>query len=149
MAHYLRFAAMISVSTAAMYALSYLNSFSADHVYWSETRIFMALIMGAAMAMIMLGFMRHMYRSPAANVAVILIAAGIFATSLYLVRSQRSVGEIAWMEAMISHHSIAILTSSRAHIEDPRVRKLADEIIAAQRREIGEMKQLIAELQNR
>jgi uncharacterized protein (DUF305 family) len=50
------------------------------------------------------------------------------------------------MKAMIPHHSIAILTSERAHISDPRVRKLADEIIRAQRREIDEMKSLIQEL---
>jgi uncharacterized protein (DUF305 family) len=48
---------------------------------------------------------------------------------------------------MIPHHSIAILTSERAHIRDPRVRKLADEIIEAQVSEIGEMKQLIADLE--
>lgn len=53
------------------------------------------------------------------------------------------------MQAMIPHHSIAILTSERARISDPRVRKLADGIIEAQRREIGEMKSLIRNLQKR
>jgi uncharacterized protein (DUF305 family) len=51
------------------------------------------------------------------------------------------------MKAMIPHHSIAILTSRRAQIHDPRVRKLADEIIEAQVREIGEMETLIADLE--
>lgn len=50
------------------------------------------------------------------------------------------------MQAMIPHHSIAILTSTRADIDDPRVRKLADDIIKAQEREIGEMQELIEEL---
>jgi len=49
---------------------------------------------------------------------------------------------------MIPHHSIAILTSERARIKDPRVRKLADGIIEAQRREIEEMKTLIDDLQH-
>ena len=40
-----------------------------------------------------------------------------------------------------------IMTSERARIRDPHVRQLADSIIAAQVREIGEMKQLIAELE--
>ena len=53
------------------------------------------------------------------------------------------------MKAMIPHHSIAILTSERAHISDPRVRKLADGIIASQRREIAEMEVLLAELERR
>ena len=48
---------------------------------------------------------------------------------------------------MIPHHSIAILTSERANIYDPRVRKLADDIIEAQRLEISEMKALIADLE--
>lgn len=51
------------------------------------------------------------------------------------------------MKAMIPHHSIAIMTSERAHIRDPRVRQLADEIIEAQVREIAEMERLIAELE--
>jgi uncharacterized protein (DUF305 family) len=50
------------------------------------------------------------------------------------------------MKAMIPHHSIAILTSERADIDDPRVRKLANQIIESQQREIEEMKTLIEEL---
>lgn len=53
------------------------------------------------------------------------------------------------MKAMIPHHSIAVLTSKRAHIVDPRVRRLADGIIEAQVREIDEMKSLIADLEQR
>jgi uncharacterized protein (DUF305 family) len=53
------------------------------------------------------------------------------------------------MKAMIPHHSIAILTSRRAQISDPRVRQLADEIIAAQEREIAQMEALIADLEAR
>jgi uncharacterized protein (DUF305 family) len=64
----------------------------------------------------------------------------------WLVRSQATVGDVAWMKAMIPHHSIAILTSERANIADPRVRKLADDIIEAQRREIGEMEFLIRDI---
>ena len=51
-----------------------------------------------------------------------------------------------YMRAMIPHHSIAIMTSERAHIRDPRVRELAKGIIVAQRREIAEMKYLIADI---
>jgi len=61
-------------------------------------------------------------------------------------RTQSFVNDTRWMEAMIPHHSIAILTSERANIQNPEVRKLADGIIATQKREIGEMKQLIKRL---
>lgn len=148
MSPYLRFAIMIAVSTAVMYALMYLNVFAVDHIYFSQTRLFMALIMGAVMALVMLGFMRHMYANRQANGIIVLLAVLVFSTSLYLVRSQSTVGDIAWMEAMIPHHSIAILTSERASLDDPRVRELADGIIKTQREEIARMKQLIAELEH-
>ncbi len=144
---YVRFAAMIAVSTVVMFGLMYLNTYTADHVYFSQTRAWMALVMGATMALIMLGFMLNMYKNRRANVAIAVTAVAVFAGALFLVRSQATVGDAAWMKAMIPHHSIAILTSRRAHIRDPRVRQLADGIIRAQVREIAEMKRLLAELE--
>jgi len=144
---YLRFAAMIVTSTVVMFGLMYLNTFSIDHIFWSQTRAWMALLMGATMAVIMLAFMLKMYKNRKVNIAIAVAAVVIFAGSLWLVRSQQTVGDLDYMKAMIPHHSIAIMTSSRAHIKDPRVRKLADGIIAAQVREIAEMKQLIADLE--
>lgn len=138
---------MIATSTVIMYGLMYLNSWDAGHVWFSQTRMWMALYMGAAMAVIMLAFMLGMYSNTKLNLGIFIGAAVVFALSLYLVRSQDTVGEVAWMKAMIPHHSIAILTSSRAQIRDPRVRNLADAIIEAQKLEIREMEALIADLQ--
>lgn len=148
MSRYLRFAVMIAVSTAIMFALMYLNVFAADHIFFSQTRLFMALIMGSVMAVVMLAFMRRMYPNRIANAAIVILSLLTFAGSLYLVRSQATVGQIAWMKAMIPHHSIAILTSERATLTDPRVRDLAAGIIKTQREEITRMKQLIADLEN-
>lgn len=144
---YFRFFAMIVVSTLVMFGLMYLNTFAWDHVYFSETRSFAALYMGASMAIVMLAFMLGMYTNRRMNIAIFAVSAVIFASALVLLRSQTTVGDVAYMKAMIPHHSIAILTSERAGIEDPRVRKLADGIIEAQEREISEMKALIADLQ--
>ena len=144
---YSTFGAMIATSTIVMFGLMYLNTYSLDHIFFSETRAWMAIVMGATMAVVMLAFMLGMYRNRTANIAIFAAAIIAFASSLYLVRSQDTVADVAWMKAMIPHHSIAILTSERANISDPRVRKLADEIIEAQRREIGEMKALIADLE--
>lgn len=146
MNQYLKFGLMIAVSTTVMYGLMYLNVYAFDHIYFSQTRLFMALIMGAAMAFVMLLFMWGMYANTKANVAILAASIVVFTGALYLVRSQVTVGDVAYMKAMIPHHSIAILTSRRANIEDPRVRNLADRIIEAQVREIGEMKALIGEL---
>lgn len=147
---YRRFGAMIGVSTVVMFGLMYLNTYEADHVFFSQTRAWMALIMGAAMAVIMLAFMTNMLQNKAANLGIVAGSALAFAVSLWLVRSQATVDDVSYMKAMIPHHSIAIMTSKRARITDTRVRKLADSIIEAQVREIGEMKGLIADLeQNR
>ena len=144
---YRRFAGMIAASTVIMYGLMYLNTYQWSHVHFSETRLYMALLMGATMAVVMLGFMWSMYKERAVNLAIVGGAVIVFAGSLWLVRSQATVGDVSYMRAMIPHHSIAILTSERANIEDPRVRELADEIIEAQRREIDEMETLIADLE--
>ncbi|MCA9307833.1 MAG: DUF305 domain-containing protein, partial [Phycisphaerales bacterium] len=118
-----------------------------DHVFYSQTRTWMALLMGATMAVVMLAFMWGMYRNIAANIAILGASVVVFAASLWLVRSQETVWDVDYMRAMIPHHSIAILTSENAHIRDPRVRELADGIIEAQKREIGEMTRLIADLE--
>ncbi|PHQ35245.1 DUF305 domain-containing protein [Rhodopirellula bahusiensis] len=148
MSNYRLFGAMIATSTAVMLLLMYLNTYAIDHVYWSETRFYMALVMGATMAMIMLSFMLGMYKSRKTNVAIFATSVAVFAGSLYLVRSQETVEDVSWMKAMIPHHSIAILTSERAEITDPRVRELADQIIQTQKKEIAEMQRLIADLEN-
>lgn len=140
---------MVATSTVFMFGLMYLNTYQAHHVFFSETRAYMALVMGSTMAAIMLGFMLGMYTDRRLNIAVAVGSAVVFAVALWLVRSQQTVEDVSYMKAMIPHHSIAILTSTRAHISDPRVRKLADEIIEAQQREIGEMKALIKDLESK
>lgn len=144
---YRRFAIMIMVSTIVMYGLMYLNTYALDHVFYSQTRAWMAIVMGATMAIIMIGFMWSMYENRTANIGIVIGGIAVFAGALWLVRSQETVTDLSYMKAMIPHHSIAIMTSERAHIRDPRVRLLADRIIEAQVREIGEMKDLIADLE--
>jgi hypothetical protein len=143
---YVRFGLMILTSTVVMFILMYLNTYAWEHVFFSETRTYMAIMMGATMAVIMLAFMLGMYSNKRLNIAIFVGAIIVFAGSLWLVRSQVTVSGPSYMSAMIPHHSIAIMTSERAQIRDPRVRKLADEIIAAQRREIAEMRYLITDV---
>ena len=138
---------MILTSTIVMFIMMYFNTYQLDHVYFSETRAYMALYMGAVMAIIMLAFMSNMYKKTKINLLVYGVNVVMFAVGLWGVRSQATVDQVDWMQAMIPHHSIAILTSSRADIEDPRVQQLADDIIKAQKREIAEMQALIEELE--
>ncbi|MBT8486078.1 MAG: DUF305 domain-containing protein [Phycisphaerales bacterium] len=144
---YPRFAAMIATSMAVMFLLMYLHSYQLiDHAWFSETRLFMTLIMGGGMVIVMLLYMLHMYTSKSRNLIAIAVGIALIAAGVGLVRSQVTVSDTDYMEGMIPHHSIAILTSERARIEDPRVRELADEIIEAQRREIKEMEWLIRDI---
>ena len=147
MGKYLKFLLMILVSTLAMYGMMFLNVFSFAHIHVSLTRILMALMMGAVMAIIMLLFMWRMYPSKQKNRLILVISAVIFAGSLFMVRTRTGVSDISWMKAMIPHHSIAILTSSQADLKDPEVKKLAEEIIATQKKEIKKMDQMIERLQ--
>jgi uncharacterized protein (DUF305 family) len=145
---YWKFAGMVVTSTIIMFLFKYWSTFKVDHIFFSEMRAYMALLMGATMAVIMLLFMRNMLKNKKANIGILTGSILLFFLSLFLIRSQALVDDVDYMEGMIPHHSIAILTSERAQISDPRVRKLADEIIKAQVREIDEMKQLIEDLKD-
>ena len=145
---YARFAGMIATSTVVMFGLMYLNTYALSHIEFSQTRMWMALVMGAVMALIMIGFMWGMYKDRTKNFIILGVGAFVFALALWLVRSQTTVDDTEYMAAMIPHHSIAIMTSERAHIKDPEVRKLADGIIDAQVREIAQMKRMIARLES-
>lgn len=144
---YIRFGLMIAVSTLIMFFLMYFNTYAASHLWYSQTRVWMAAMMGAIMSVVMIGFMWKMYALRTANIAIVATALAVAAGALWLVRSQETIDDVSYMKAMIPHHSIAIMTSERAHIRDPEVRRLADGIIDAQIREIEQMKRLIARLE--
>lgn len=145
--NYTNFLVMIATSMVAMFFLMYAHSYQIiGHFWYSETRFFMTLIMGGAMVIIMLLYMLHMYSNRSKNIATLALGVVLIAGGIWLVRSQKTVSGVDYMEGMIPHHSIAILTSERSQIEDVRVRELADEIIKAQRREIMEMQWLINDI---
>jgi hypothetical protein len=143
---YLRFGAMIATSTVVMYLLTYLNVFEVSHIHFSEERLYMALTMGGAMGVVMMAWMWGMYANRRWNIGVVAASVALAAVATFLSQSQILVEDGNYMRGMIPHHSIAILTSDRAKIRDVRVRELADEIIAAQRREIAEMEWLLADI---
>ena len=141
------FFAMIATSVVTMFVLKYSNVYEPDHVFFSQTRMWMALMMGMAMNIIMLGFMWGMYKTRTTKILVMVGAVAGFGVFLFLARSQKTVDDVSWAKAMIPHHSIAVLTSRRAEISDPRMRKLADAIIEAQVKEIAQMKLLLEDIE--
>ncbi|RFC53103.1 DUF305 domain-containing protein [Brumimicrobium aurantiacum] len=130
-----------------MYITMYFNTYEFSHVYFSWTRMYMTLIGIGGMAIIMFLFMRKMYTNKGKNTAIIVGSLILMSISTFLVRQQIPVEDVRWMRAMIPHHSIAILTSKNAEISDPEVKKLAEDIIEAQEKEIKEMKKMIERLE--
>ena len=142
-----RFAAMIATSTFIMFFLMYQLVYEADHLMFSVNRVVASLVMGSVMTIVMLAFMWSMYEGQATKVAVLAGAAVLGVALLFTNRSQSMIDDNRFMKSMIPHHSIAINNARKADIRDPRVRRLADEIIASQVREIREMQLLIEDIQ--
>lgn len=145
---YIKFVTMLLLSFVAMYITMYLNTYDIEHVYFSLTRFYMSCLGISVMALIMLLCMKNMYMDKKKNTAIIFGSIVLFASSLTMVRTQTPIGDVLYLKAMIPHHSIAILTSKRAAIKDPEVRKMADGIIKAQEKEIAEMKACIKRLES-
>lgn len=141
-----RFAAMIATSTFIMFFLMYQLIYSLDHVLFSVNRLVASLVMGCVMTVVMLSFMWSMYRGVGTKIAVLGLATTLGLILLSVNRSQALIGDVNFMKSMIPHHSIAINNARKASISDPRVRKLADEIIESQVREIAEMKLLLDDI---
>ena len=141
-----RFAAMIGTSAAIMFFLMYQLIYSLDHATFSMNRLIASLVMACVMTLVMLGFMWSMYQGTATKITVLAVAAVLGIVLLLTNRSQALISDVSFMKSMIPHHSIAINNARKASISDPRVRKLADEIIESQVREIAEMKLLIDDI---
>ena len=124
----------------------FMSAWEWSHVRWSESRLFMALAMGGTMGVVMLGWMLNMYKNSKFNLTIVAVSLLVLAGAIWLDRSQTTVQENSFMSAMIPHHSMAILRSERAELEDLRVCELAVEISESQRREILEMEWLIDDI---
>ena len=140
---YKKFLLMILISFIFMFGIMFLNIVELNHFYISVNRIYMALLMVSAMAVIMMGMMYNMYPDKNKNNWIMIAGVILFSFTLAGIRTQTPIGDVQYMKGMIPHHSSAILTSENANIKDPEVRKLADGIIEAQKKEIAEMKAVL------
>jgi uncharacterized protein (DUF305 family) len=146
-ASYKKFTLMMLVSFLIMYAVMFLNMDKLSHYYTSTTRIYMSLLMVSPMAVLMLTMMGKMYPNKKINKAIIIGSIFLFAAVLAALRTQTPIGDVQYMKAMIPHHSSAIMVSKHANIKDPEVKKLSEQIIQSQEREIAEMKGLLRRLE--
>lgn len=149
MNNYLKFGIMMLTSFVIMYGVMFLNADTLDHIMLSHTRTYMTILMIAPMAFTMLLFMWGMYENKKANALILVGSVVVFITTFYLLRNQIFIKDVQYMKAMIPHHSSAIMVSQMATFEDPETKKLAEEIIAAQEKEIAQMKRLIYRIENK
>ena len=143
---YVRFGAMIFTAMVVMYDVMFMGTYEWGHVQWSESRLFMALAMGATMGLVMLGWMLNMYDDIKMNLAIVGVSLLLLVGAVFLDRSQTTVQDNSFMSAMIPHHSLAITRAERSELADVRVCELAIAISEAQKREIAEMEWLISDI---
>jgi hypothetical protein len=143
---YQKFGVTMAISFIIMYGIMFLNVSETNHIYLSLTRTYMTLLMISTMAIVMLLMMGKMYTNKKINSFIIIISVLVFGLVFTALRTQTPVGDKQYMKAMIPHHSSAIMTSENANIQDPELRKLADDIIDAQKREIAQMKAILARM---
>lgn len=146
--NYKKFGIMMFTSFVIMYAVMFLNADQLDHIMLSNTRTYMTILMIAPMAVSMLLFMQSMYQNKKLNAIILVSAVVIFFGTFAMLRNQTFIKDVQYMKAMIPHHSSAIMVSQKATFEDPELKKLAEEIIEAQKREIAQMKKIIYRLEN-
>ena len=140
---YKKFLLTLFISFSIMYIVMFLNVDSLDHVYFSLTRLYMALLMVAPMGILMLFMMKENFNNKKLNRIILVSGIVIFVLALVFLRTQTFIQDEQYMKAMIPHHSSAILTSQEAGINDSEVKELSIEIIETQEREISLMKELL------
>jgi uncharacterized protein (DUF305 family) len=143
---YRKFIVMLLVSFFIMYFVMFLNMDKFSHYHTSITRIYMALLMVAPMAVVMMVMMGKMYPNKKINTGIVLAGIVVFIGVLAALRTQTPISDVQYMKAMIPHHSSAIMVSKHANLQDPEVKKLSEQIIQSQEKEIAEMETMIDRL---
>ncbi len=140
---YKKFIIMLLISFLVMYAVMFLNMDSLSHYHTSTTRIYMALLMIAPMAVLMMAMMGKMYPDKKLNTGIIIGSIVLFGLILAALRTQTPIGDVQYMKAMIPHHSSAIMVSKHAEIKDPELKTLSEQIIKSQEVEIAQMEAIL------
>jgi hypothetical protein len=141
---YGRLAVMAALSFIAMFTLMYAMVDRFSNVYGNLNQAYMAGLMASPMIMIEVLVMASMYPKKSLNVAIILLSAAMLAGFWMLIRKQVGISDQQFLRSMIPHHSGALLMCEQAPLEDPEIKKLCDDIISSQEREITIMKEKLS-----
>lgn len=145
--HYLRLLLMVVLSFIAMFTLMYAMVDSMPNVIINANQFYMTALMTAPMVIVELIVMWGMYPNKKTNLGIISVATVALVIFFICIREQSGVGDKQFLRSLIPHHGAAILMVEKTPITDPEIKKLADEIIETQQREIRQMKAKLNELE--
>jgi hypothetical protein len=117
------------------------------NITFSTGKFYISVIMALLMGLLEVGMYDHnslMYHFSLPYYLSLGFALAVF---VYLYRNQMYITDKEYLNEMIEHHSMALLTSDPIleKTQSDRVRKLAENIVSTQEAEIKYMKQLINE----
>ena len=147
--HYVMLAVNLGLSLLVMYLAMFAMIFTWGEFIQNINFFYMALVMWAPMAVIMLLTMRSMYPHQGLNLILHVAFIAIFVLALLGIRAQAFVGDRQFVQSMIPHHSGAILMCKEASLKDAELRELCygpGGIIASQKREVAQMKAILKRL---
>ena len=147
--HYLRFAAMILASFAAMYVLMYAMVNAVENALPNNNQLYMAGLMAAAMAIVELAIMGGMYPNKKLNLAIVGVSILALVGFWFGLRGQVAISDRQFLKSMIPHHAGAILMCSEAAIQDVEIAQLCESIVSSQQTEIDQMRTILERLGQR
>lgn len=139
---------MMLLSFVVMYILMYAMVDQLSNVIPNVNQFYMAGLMASPMLIIELLLMNKMYPNKKFNAMLMGLGVVLLLFFWFGIRKQTAVGDVQFLKSMIPHHAGAILMVEESSLQDPEIRKLADDIIKAQHQEIEFMKKKIEELEN-
>ena len=144
--HYRMLALNLGLSLVIMYVAMFAMIWRGREFVQNLNFLYMALVMWAPMAIVMLLTMKAMYPIKRLNTALYLGFALVAVLSFVAIRDQTIVGDRQFVRSMIPHHSGAILMCERAAFRDPEIRRLCfgpQGIVKSQEREIAQMEAIL------
>lgn len=138
--HYGRLLLMAALHFAAMYVLMYAMVNTFRDAVPNLNQAYMAALMTAPMLIIEILLMGSMYERKRLNLVILGAATLVLSGAFVFIRQQTAIGDRAFLQSMIPHHSGAILMCRKAAIEDAEIRNLCTEIEAGQKKEVDWMR---------
>ena len=126
------------------FVMSPIMSYKTENITNSLGKVYLSTLMG--LFMILLEIAMHDHQYDVFSLKNYAFVGGLILVVIYLYRTQKYVTDKQYLEEMIEHHSMALLTSNRIleKTNDYNVSKLAKNILQTQTDEIQRMKEMIS-----